>query len=66
MLRAVALDQIAQPGLINRNLIRSEHLNLPGINVGADDIVARLRQARSNDKTDIASSYDTDVHDDSK
>ena len=42
--------------------MRSKPVDLAGVDVGADDLVARFRETRADDQADVARSDDADVH----
>jgi hypothetical protein len=63
MLGVIPFDQVAQPRLVNGNLIRSQHVNLASIDVRTGDVISSFRKAGTYDKADVAGSNDADMHD---
>ena len=58
----VALDQRIQPGLVDRNLAAVQPLDLAGIDIDTDDMVARIRQTGAGDQADVAGAENRDAH----
>src|SRR5262249_56107291 len=58
----VPLDQLFEPGLVDRNLAALELVDLLRIDVGAHDLHAELGEARAGDEADVASTDHSDVH----
>ena len=60
--RLVFGDQAVQSRLVDGDLAAAQHLDLPGINVHAQDLVAHFRQAGPGDQADVARAIDGDLH----
>ena len=58
----VALDELVEPGLVDRQDVLLQPVDLALIDVGADDVVAGFGEARADDEADVAGSDDGDVH----
>jgi hypothetical protein len=61
-LALIADDDRLEPGLVNRKLVRLEVLDFRRIDVGADDIIARLGETGTHDQTYISGADDGDLH----
>ena len=62
----VALDQLAQPGFVNRYLACEQPFDFRAVDVDACHVDAHFGEAGSRDEADIAGSNDSDVHDESR
>jgi hypothetical protein len=58
-------DQRLQAGLVDRQDVLLQAVDLAGVDVGADDVVARLGEAGADDEADVAGADDRDSHDES-
>ena len=58
----VLLDDLLEPGLVDRNLPAHERLDLACILVHAGDRHAEIGQAGSRDQADVSTADDTDLH----
>jgi hypothetical protein len=61
--RNVAMHQGLKPRLMDRDLAGTESIDLVGIDVDAQDMVARIRQAGTGDQADIPCAEYRDAHD---
>jgi hypothetical protein len=59
---AIALDDILQTGLVNRNLAALEPLELLAIDVDAGDLIAAVGEESPADQSDIARADNCDIH----
>ena len=62
LLLDVALDQLLETGLVDRDLARAEEVDLLLVEVDAGDIVPGLGEARSRDEADVPGPNDGDFH----
>ena len=58
----IALDDVLQAGLVDRDLALLERRDLGFVLVGADDLHAELREAGAGHETDVPGSDHADVH----
>ena len=58
----VGLDKPVKAGLVDRNLILPERLDLRNIFVDARDVMAKIRKTRARDQPDISSSDHSNAH----
>ena len=57
---ALLLQQLLEPGLVDRDLAGAELLDPLGDDVADDDVVAELGEARTGDEADVAGAEDSD------
>ena len=62
LLLDVALDDVLEPRLEEGHLALPELLDLSLVHVGADDLVARVRQTSAHDQTHVPAANDCDSH----
>src|SRR5262249_3982353 len=58
----VAAEPLLEPGLVDRYLPLAEDLDLGGVVVDADDVVAALCEAGPGDQADVAGPDDAEPH----
>ena len=58
----VALDQLLEAGLVDRDLAAFELRDLLRVDVGTDHLHAELGEARPGDEADVAGADHSDVH----
>ena len=58
----VAVHEFLEPGLVNRNLARLEHVDLALVVIDADDVMADFGKARARDETDVTGADDAEIH----
>jgi hypothetical protein len=61
-LAEVLSDQFLQPGLVDRDLAPLQVIDLGGVAVDAGYIDTEFGKARGRDETDVADTYDANVH----
>ncbi len=62
LLLLVPLDEILEPRLVDRQDVLLQLVDLAGVDIGADDVVARLGEAGADDEPDVTRSHDSDSH----
>ena len=60
--RTLLADELLQARLVDGHLARLQRADLPLVDVHADDVVARVREAGARDEADVARSDDGDAH----
>jgi hypothetical protein len=58
----VALHELREARLEDRNLAALEHRDAAGVDVDARDVVAEIREASAGDQADVAGADDRDLH----
>ncbi len=58
----IALDERIEPGLVDGHLALVQALDLAGVDIDADDVIARLGEAGARDEAHVAGAEDGDSH----
>ncbi len=58
----VAVDELLEAGLVNRDFAALQHVHLALVVIDADDVVADFREAGARDETDVAGTDDAEIH----
>ena len=58
----IALHDLGQAGLVDRQAAFLQHRDLVGVDVEAEDIVADIGEAGARDEADVAGTDDRDFH----
>ena len=60
--RHVAVDQVLEARLVNRDFTALEHVDFALVVIDANDVVANFREASARDETDISGTNDAEIH----
>jgi hypothetical protein len=58
----VALDKSVETRLVNRNLATAEALNLAGVDIDANDVIARIGKTSSSNEAHITGAENRNAH----
>ncbi len=58
----VALDEVIEPGLVDRQDVLEQPFDLGRVDVGADHLIAGFGETRPDDEADVPGPDDGDVH----